>query len=102
MKKGKLISGEPFFVMNIEHLVTAASFATALADFFWCQSKSFDSTLSKSDAKDILYRGLYHNGRKGILSDGQLESAQEIGEEYNDAFNSAILWVYKQYPFLKK
>lgn len=102
MKKGRLLSGAPFMVVRVEHLVTETSFATALADFYWCKSEPFDTLLSKSDARDILYRGLFHNGRKGVLSDGQLESAEDIGTEYNNAYKAAIDWVRKNYPFLQE
>lgn len=79
--------------------VTLTAFSTALADYYFGRNDSFNKKLSKSEAKDILNRQLFHYGINGEHPSGFFE-AHERTDEYNEIYRQARIWVNKNYPYL--
>lgn len=102
MRKSKLKNGTPFMVVKVEHFVTAARFATALADHCWTKSKDFNPGMKRLEAMEILKLGLVNDGKNGVLKDGQFEGAsEEAAEAWEKPYREAQKWVLKNYPYLK-
>lgn len=96
----KLTNGTPFFGIKIEHFVTKTVFAKAIASYCWLYKKEFDPNTKKRRAIEILKEQLFHQGQEGINTDHWDGASEDFIRPFNDAYENAIAWINKNYPYL--
>lgn len=101
MRRSTLNDGTPFLGIKIEHFVTKTVFAKAIASHCWTYGEDFDPKTSKTDAMNILKKNLFHQGIEGLNIDNWDGASIEFQQPFKDAYESAIEWIEKNYPYLK-
>lgn len=102
MRKSKLKDGTPFFGIKVECFVTRTRFAKILADYLWTHSKVFDPKIQRKEVMQILQQSLRATGTNG-LDTTIWEGASEVFiEPFNNAYEAALQWIDKHYPYLTK
>jgi len=102
MTKGKLVDGDPFYIINISQYVTKAVFASALADYCWEGSEIFDPKMTRREGMRILKHRLEWAGRQGIDTTLWEGASEDFVQPHNDAYEAAIAWIETNYPYLNK
>ena len=100
MRKLKLKSGETAFGIKIEHFVTRSVFAKAIASYYWPSKQIFDPSLSKKEVIKILEHQLFFQGIEGLYTGHWDAASEEFQEPFIKAYDAALEWIDKNYPYL--
>lgn len=100
MRKSKLSDGTPFFGISVEHFVTKHTFARAIASYFFRKEEKFDPKTNRRAVIEIVKKNLFFQGIEGESTDHWDGASEEFVKPFNDAYEAAITWIEKNYPYL--
>lgn len=102
MRKSKFTDGTPFFKIKVESFVTRGLFAKILADHYWTISEEFDPKIRRTAVMEILLTSLRLTGIQGIDITAWEGSSEEFVQPHNNAYEAALAWIDKNYPYLNQ
>jgi hypothetical protein len=90
--------GDPIFIVRIRSYVSKEIFAKALGEQAYMRDNIEFSTLTRTQAREILDNHLFHHGLGGAYEG--LDDLGDHTDEYNSEIDVAMEWVVKNYPYL--
>lgn len=102
MRKSTNMGGQPIFLFTIEMPVSKFIFAKAIAGYYHESGGKLNPSSTKTDVLNILKKGLMLNGVEGINTEHWDGASMEFVADFQNAYDAAIEWIERNYPYLSK